>query len=280
MIDYYQNRRQEEKRSRHHKIVAVFFGVITILILAGLYWLVHSQILEIKNISINMNVQDEGLKQNIEQIFYSDLGNGSFSKIFFNDKNILIADIYKNSITSDIQKRLPLLKDVSIDADIFGRKVSINAETRERYAIWCSENTSASSSSSGFDSSFPECFWFDRTGFVFDGAPSTEGQLIYKVLDFSGAPISVGNYVLPDDEPGNLVGIFSLIDSIGVSYRTLYLKDRQLEEITSDITKPPVFYFSLRNNPLYALGALQALRGELNKFLYVDLRVTNRIYYK
>ncbi len=280
MIDYYQNRRQEERRARHHKIAAVFFGLVIILILAGLYWLMHSQILEIRGFAVNVNNQDEGLKKSVEQIFYSELGDEALSKIFTNNKNILIADIYKKSIMSDIQKDLPLIKNVSIDANIFGRDISIEVQTREHYAIWCTGNINSSSSSSSSDISFPECFWFDRTGFVFDNAPSTEGQLIYKVLDFSGEAVSIGNSILPNDESGNLVKMFNLLDSVGISYRTLYLKDRQLEEVTSDRNRSPVFYFSLRNDPSYALHALQTLGSELNKLQYIDLRIPNRIYYR
>lgn len=280
MIDYYQNRRQEEKRARHHKIAAVFFGIVAVAVLAGAYWFMRSQASEIKDFSVNISGSGDDLKKDVENIFYDNLGNLFFSKIFSNGKNIILADIYKDRITSDIQNKLPLIKDLSVHINVFNRTVSVGAATRERYAIWCVENQNVLNSGSGPDNLSSECFWFDGAGFVFGLAPSTEGQLIYKVLDSSGAQVSMGKSILSDNEPANLIAMFELMDNSGFSYRTLYIKDKQLEEITSNSSIKPVFWFSLRNNPSYALQALQSLGTALKKASYIDLRVPNRIYYQ
>ena len=279
MIDYYQNKRQEERRSRKHKIAAVFLTILTIAVLSGLFWVMHNQISQIKNLSVNINGPEGDLKNDIGRIYYDVLQNGVFSKVFGNDKNILLADVYESGIISAIQKQFPIINNLSIRTDILKRSVSVDASVRQRYGIWCFDRNASPDATSTSDLS-PDCYWFDPSGVVFDSAPSTEGELINKVVDSSDLAVALGGRVLPADESGNIVAMFDLMEKVGFPYRTLYLKDRNLEEISSSDSVTPVFRFSLMNNPSYALRALQDLGSDLKKASYIDLRISNRIYYR
>jgi hypothetical protein len=90
----------------------------------------------------------------------------------------------------------------------------------------------------------------------------------------------LGNKILNQDEIENLIAIFDLMEKSGFSHKTFYIENNDLKEIYSSDFSKPVFKFSLRNNPSYALGFLKERFEELKKVNYIDLRISNRIYYQ
>ena len=126
-----------------------------------------------------------------------------------------------------------------------------------------------------------DCYWFDKKGVLFDKAPQTEGEIIYKVKDFSGRELNIGGRAIDETLFGNLLKIFEVLDKSGLGIKTLRLNEMNLEEIISESPSAPKIYFSLRINPFFGLSVLQSLKNfGLEKIEYIDLRVENRGYYK
>jgi hypothetical protein len=305
MIDYYQSHKQRERRLRRRRIAAFFLTILLVVFLSFFYWLMHSRYLEIKYLSFDFDGKDgQILEDKITQIYFNFLGEKNLSKFFLNDKNILVAKIYKNQAALNIKNQVPLIKEVLIKTNLIRGEVSIRLSLREKYGIWCflknnliqeeeidnSLNNDIEDSSStilskdlSFFSDFDKfiCYWFDSNGIIFDIAPSTQGQLINKVIDLSGDNINhLGEAILPLDKFKNLLEMFNVIKISGLSYQTLYLKDKNTDELSTSDSIKPVFYFSLRNNPSYAIGPLKNMFSTLKNASYIDLRVPNRIYYR
>lgn len=294
MIDYYQNQRTERKKRRKVKIFLVLIFFVLIVFVAGIIYFLHSSYSRIEKINVSMDVQDSPLEANISQAYQSVLDENKsfiFEKIF--GKNSVFTSLLDSGeISKSIENSIPEVSEVKIETDVFSRSINIVGSARVKFGLWCYEKnllslTSATTSdststatadlSSGTSS---KCLWFDRGGTAFLEGPNTEGQLIYKVIDVYDNPVELGQKLLDQDLIDNIVASFDFLDNSGLGYKTIYLSDPKLEEAHTDTSVTPVIYFSLRNNPTYALKAFLESKSQLNKASYVDLRIPNRIYYK
>jgi hypothetical protein len=100
------------------------------------------------------------------------------------------------------------------------------------------------------------------------------------VIDAYGNPVKLGQKLLDQNSIDNITAMFDFLENSGLEYKTLYLSEPKIEEAHTDLSVTPVIYFSLRNNPTYALKAFLESKPKLIKSGYIDLRVSNRIYYK
>lgn len=287
MLDYYQTAKERERKRRRMKRVAIVAAIFFVLIISGGIFLLRSNALQMKGIAVI--VQDDSLVDSVKQIFFNQISSQSFlSRLLLNRNSIVLAEMNKGAVAREIQSQMPLLKNVSINVDLFSRTVLITASLRERYGLWCQENIGIASGS-GQEASSSDglvntagCFWFDRDGVVFSEGPSAEGQLIRKIIDTDPAsvPLGMGNSVLKASQMKVLLAIFDFMNSIDLPQTILFLNNEALEEVATDNTQTPVFYFSLRNDPAYALKAIEGMGSKISKLQYIDLRVANRIYYK
>ena len=107
-----------------------------------------------------------------------------------------------------------------------------------------------------------------------------QGNAVNTVMDNYGAPITIGSAILSQDETHHLMEIFQFLDAIHAPVRTLIYDTPQLEEVqTASMHGYPVIYFTLTQNPQFALDAIKNI-GDISALSYIDLRVANRIYYK
>jgi len=283
MIDYYQKRKYEERKLRKRKVVAFFLVFFVILLIISFAWLMHASVFQINDLSINIanNLSDDLIKDEIKKTYFKVLEDNFFSKLFQNKKNILIAKIYEPNIKNFIAQKFPKVENISIKTNLFKKSVLLDVFLRQYYGIWCFQKKSDLADSTSTQTSVSDCYWFDRQGVAFDYAPNTQGQLINKIIDLSSKPsIFLGNKILNQDEIENLIAIFDLMEKSGFSYKTFYIENNDLKEIYSSDFSKPVLKFSLRNNPSYALGFLKEHFEELKKVNYIDLRISNRIYYQ
>ena len=256
-MEFYVDEKQHRKKRRIFKLKIYVGLAIFLLLLAGIFYaVVYSPLFQITR--INADTETEKLKS-----FFS-----SRSKLakFLGVNNILV---WNNNV-GDFLKQNPQIINLSIKKNYFHREVDVNFQKRERFGIWC-QQISAS------------CWWFDKNGVAFEYAPKTEGEMIYKVDDFSERQLVIGDKVIKEDLFANLLKIFNILKQSDLNIRTLQMKDLSLQEATIEPENVlmPKIYFSLRFDPAFAMPAIQAIKEYgLNKIEYVDFRVENRAYYK
>ena len=260
MSEFYVDERQRAKRRRILKL-KIYGAIATLFILlAGVFYsVVYSPLFQIKNISI-LTWSDDVNIDDLRNFF----ANQSKISSFLGADNILI---WKSDELNRFLETQPRLFELAIEKKYLKREIILMAKEREKFGIWCQ--------------SLGDCYWFDKKGVLFDKAPQTEGEIIYKVKDFSGRELNIGGRAIDETLFGNLLKIFEVLDKSGLGIKTLRLNEMNLEEIISESPSAPKIYFSLRINPFFGLSVLQSLKNfGLEKIEYIDLRVENRGYYK
>ena len=160
-----------------------------------------------------------------------------------------------------------VLESAAVEKDWLTRSVVIKIQERERLGIWCVEGEN--------------CYWLDNNGIVFEEAPATEGSLILKVYDLQKADLRLGFSVIEDRFINNLNSILKNLDQLNAAIRKITF-DRKLQEVKVETYGGPDILFSIRFDPVPSIEAFQKLSETLDprKIDYVDLRVSNRVYYK
>ncbi len=205
----------------------------------------------------------------------------------------------KLSFFENIDLTNTLIRTSRVNKNYISKKLNINIEEREPYAIWCQSSplvlqavnievatsTEVATSSVGNISDshvgVPDvCYWFDKDGFMFAEAPETEGVLIRSVHDVSGREIQTGNYILPNEQKNMLFKILEFVDAAGIKVKYFQLEPIEKQEVTAVSAAGPAIYFSLRLDPAFALEPVRTLVPTLPGLKYVDLRSENKVFYK
>jgi len=299
-INFDKKHKREDKKFLKYKIIAAVAGFL--ILLAGVFYLlVYSPLLRITQINMDTNalarqsLGDGGdLINNLKSFFV----NQSKLTKFLGSDNILVWNIGK---LGEFEKG-PEIAEISLKKDYIERTIEIDVKLRERFGVWClqtrtnidSTQTNADTSSinkvvnSPLDSvSIPQmsafCYWFDKNGVLFAVAPEIEGNAINKIDDFSGRDLKLGDSILGENLTPNLIKIFNVLENSGLGIKALKLGSLVLQEIVFEQpqTSLPKIYFSLRFDPEFVSPAIENLKKTgLEKIIYVDFRVENRVYYK
>lgn len=304
-MDFYLD---EKQRRRQHRILKFkIYGSLFILILlvaAVFYVIAYTPILKIKNISVKTtsagvpeflvgesietaaNFQnDEVFNQKLISDFKAFFTAHSKINSFLGVDNILTWN--EKSIPDDyLIKNYPQIAEFKMEKDYIERSVEVSLTKRQKLGVWCKmdkiqEGAATSTASNGLVS--PDCFWFDKEGVAFAEAPAAEGNLIYKINDFSGRPLELGDSVLEKKFLTNLIKIFEVLEKADLKAESLRLENLALQEIIAEPVAgfSPKIYFSLKSDPIFGLSALTSFKNiDLAKIDYIDLRVPNRAYYK
>lgn len=263
-MEFYVDEKQKRKNRRLLKIkIYVWFTALSLLLVGIFYTVVYSSVFRITKIDVDVNT--DLYKPNLTEdlkIFFA--GRSKIAK-FLGADNILIW----NNKTDDFLKKNFQIISLSVKKNYFRREIKIGFQKRERFGVWCGQNEI--------------CFWFDKNGATFERAPKIEGEMIYKVNDFSERVLAVGNKVIEERLFVNLLKIFNILEKNNLGVRTLQIKDLSLQEA---IVEPknilmPKIYFSLRFDPSFAEPSIQEIKEYgFDKIEYIDFRVENRAYYK
>ncbi|MDP3956535.1 MAG: hypothetical protein Q8P97_00890 [bacterium] len=272
-MDYSEELQYRKKRRRFRVVASVFLFLFVVLMSGGAYLFFYTDTFYFTHIEIM------GLK-NLKK------------------EDVLAKN--KISFFEGINLKNPLIKTSVINRDYIYKKLDIALEEREPYAIWCRSvpqistvptapnaevaTSTASSTVSSTVINSPEmpsdCYWFDKDGFIFAGAPETEGVLLLEVEDISLREIKIGEYVLPDDERTTLFKIFNFIDVLNIKVRQFRLEPLDKQEVTAFTEAGPMIYFSLRLDPSFAIEPVRSLKATLPTLKYVDLRSENKVFYR
>ena len=150
-------------------------------------------------------------------------------------------------------------------------------EERQPIGIWCYEDSGS-------------CWWFDDEGVIFRRSPTTQGNLIAIVKDYSQTGGGLNSKILPDRFMKNFLSIIQVMQKSSLDEKEILLKDLAVEEVEvllgagpdSSGGRGPMLYFSLRFPADSALAAIEHLQEKpgLKNIKYIDFRVENRVYYR
>jgi cell division septal protein FtsQ len=279
-MKFYLNEKQQRKRRRILKLK--IFGILTVFFIfvgALIYLVGWSPLFQIKKFAVEPTDIEEN-KELIQEIKNSFVGSSKLiSFLGLKQDNILI---WKTE-ADNFYKNYPWIADLKIDKDYFNRKITIEVKKREKFGIWCSLTNDQQSTTNTRQLIVSDCWWFDgEKGIIFSKAPSSEGELINKVLDSSGRSLKAGEPIFSNKKLiENLLKIFEVLEKAELKVKTLKLEKIETQEVIVDSITVPKIYFSLRISPEFSLAALQSLKNlGLEKIEYIDLRVENRAYYK
>lgn len=293
----------------------VFFVLGLVLIfLAGiclLVWFVlRMSFFDVKSIEI-FGLPDRGEEKLVANVQSFLDGNHFISRILGYD-NIMAWKVDGVNFL----KEHPEYEIFTLNRDFLNHKISILVKERERFGLWCKKALTAeraiqigkkteiingggiststdlsgevtgggefSEAGNGGANNADVCWWFDKEGVAFSLAPAIESELFKRVEDFSNRELVLGDNVLPYDQFGNLLKVYEILDAFRINSKTLYLEDMSLQEVAVRSLTDPDIYFSIRSDPGFAAYVIENLKDK-NQWLgleYVDLRVSNRAYFK
>lgn len=262
MRDYVQGKQEEKRRKKAYKVHFIILGIAIVFCIAGIIWFLRSDVYTVAQVTTE-NI-DSVLQPQIIQLANEHIQDRSWiSSLFLNTQSLLGFSTY--SLAEKIAKTYPILTDISISKNYFTRNVTISARERKKMALWC---TSAD-----------VCWWFDEAGVVFLEGPSTQGQLINKITSRSSDSVVLGEKIPIQGDISIIEPIFSFLDAIGAPTKNI-IWDNDREEIQTDFyAQFPVIYFSTQQNPNFALTEVKKIKN-LKNLSYIDLRISNRIFYK
>lgn len=173
---------------------------------------------------------------------------------------------------------------VSVTKNWWTRSITIIAEPRTQFGIWCNEKSAQAfpSDTAKEPSRTPSaaCHWFDDSGFLFGDAPETAGQLIPRITEEGSDALPLGETVLPSEIFQHLQAILSFLKGERITVSSFRLM-RPLAELHAAVPGGAVIRFSIRDDPsTTALPALhQLLETErLANLNYIDLTVPDKVF--
>ena len=140
----------------------------------------------------------------------------------------------------------PRFDTFNMRKNYFKRTVQVTATEREKSFAWCFE-------ASG------DCFWTDKTGFIFSPAPASSGGLITVISDWREMPPGIGGYVLPASMNENLNSIIAIIGRLDLSVDSIKIENIKLRELLISASNGPRIIFSLSIDPDFTETAIRSL---------------------
>jgi len=174
---------------------------------------------------------------------------------------------------AEILETFPKIGEIKIKKN--PETVEITVEERGAIGVWCGRAG--------------ECFYFDKSGVIFEESPKSTGSLILAIQDersqLSGSdPDSLGEIVVSSDEINFFQETKGLISRNFPFNAQLFIitEKSEFELQTSENWR---VFLNKKESPQYQVSNLKYLLDEEIKnrrweLDYVDLRLGNRVYYK
>ncbi|TSC52354.1 MAG: hypothetical protein LiPW39_597 [Parcubacteria group bacterium LiPW_39] len=268
------------------------WGGIFILVLGGLVYLTAiSPVFKIKEIAVSGNNFVSAAE--IEEAVRA-LGRQKFLKIITQDTIFALSG---KKIENKILTEFPALREIKVKKIPFD-KIEILVKEREPAAVWCQTKpesvlaptpvVSATSSAATQKKQLPQseqCYFVDKEGILFRQAPEISGTLAATFYDSSGQAPVLGNQVVASSTIAFAQQLKKAAREIGLDI-TAFLCEEQISQDLSVLTSEGWWiYFDVSRPALTQMKIVESLLGEEIKekrvnLQYVDLRITNRVYYR
>ena len=266
--------------------VLVSVGILVFIIIAGKF-----SVQEINVYAENDAVFDPNLAALIRQhVVEHAEENSRFLKnsIFFLDAS---------EVESEILQSFPRAADVTIVKKYLPRIIEISFREREATGIWCNVKLRAleSTGEEGIPSAtgeetgelpavVDECYYVDREGVIFQEAPLSRGFLMTIIRDYGNYPdLRLGMRPLSVEDAQF---IFQTRDHFKTELPMTGIKELLYEsgEITAVTDKGLRIYLNRSYGPAKNVAVIREILNKSQEgtevFDYLDLRITNKAYYK
>lgn len=274
---------RRERRLKFRKRVLIVF--LTFAFLSGLIYCTHARFMRVETITIEGNrvVDTREVNRLVEA---SIDGNAIF---VFPKNNIFLVGTH--SLENTILRDFPRIEMVSITKHFF-HELKVSITERKGTYLWCGALLSNDSEEN------TSCYFVDDAGYIFSPSPYFSGGAYFKFyggLDANEIANPVGAYILEEDTFASLVHFTDQILTLGFdsealeiqengTYSILLSKNSDKQEsntkiiFTKDNTLDDIY-----KNLVTALSSVdfkREVRDNRDRLLYIDLRFTNKIYYK
>jgi hypothetical protein len=264
-----------KKRKKIRRGMTIFI-IILLPILVSAYVVLLSPLFKIQAVEVsgNKEVKTEEIENN------------------FDYRNILL--FTEDKIKGDLLKKFPKISDLEIKKNLIKRTVELTIEERERLGIICRiteqrtpDHTAgqALNNEQSIREEIEGCFYIDKEGFIFEGAPQTSGSLVLLIKDYSQTDFYLGKQVF---EQG-IVNFISqikqgLFSETGIKVLDFTIPSFPYKDLKVMTSEGWYIIFDLEGDLKSQFLALKAALEEKIKdrqgLEYMDLRIENRIYYK
>ncbi|RJQ24948.1 hypothetical protein C4565_09130 [Candidatus Parcubacteria bacterium] len=162
---------------------------------------------------------------------------------------------------------LPLASSINVTSNIEEKTVIADVTPRVMRGVWCVLNG---------------CFVFDEDGILFAHAPDVSGSLILKIRDENNTPVSLGSSVLSSEEFRLMSHAVEHVKKNNIPVSEVVLQNKELKEWATVAPNGFSVRFSFNTIPEDLDSVFKGVfeRTQLEKLTYIDLRVSNRVYFK
>jgi len=254
------------KKKRKKKRFLLILSLIAAIVVLGfvIYFSRHSFVVisEVRVVGEGIN-GEKAIQDSVEKII------SGYHFFLVPKANALIYP--RKVIKETVLGKFPRIK--SIDLDLDGLRI-LNVEVQERvpFALYCANP-------------FP-CFYLDEEGFIFASLPDSPDQTYFKYFRETPLINPLGENLLPSEEFKSLTDFIKVLPSLGIDSRALEIGDNEYSLILSGGSK--IIWrqgddFVLLFSNLEAFLSDEAIQSQedfLEKVLYLDMRVANKVFYK
>lgn len=280
MQDYNQSLRKDKRRKK----VKIFLIVLSIIIILSLSTLIYT-IFYTNVFRFNKIILSGSSEITLETLFPEEQKPYLFDNVTIDNLKIAKFTVNKNYfkkiLNITIKERKPF--GVWCGGETVSEKVIGEPQAPDAANVSSSSSTASTSNEmilSTIVNSNSKCYWFDNTGLIYDRAPATTGTLVKSLNELGGRNLELGDNILPKEILDKMFKIFDILDRAEINVINYELPDLKLEEFSAILPNKTVIYFSLRNDIATIFEALQSIKPKLYELKYVDLRSSNKIFYK
>ena len=287
-ILYTPKEKKQFQKQKKHYYMRVGVGVfVLMLIVAGTFFGVRLQALQIHNVSLNglSAIQEEDVKREIASML-----SGSYAAGLVPYRFLLAAPT--EAIIQHIKNQFPLIAGMEIKKE-FPDTLAITIQERQLFGVLCNDgvgiaiagNDRADEGSVDQEDREIQCFYLDTAGIAYQKAPQTQGFLIMKVS--TDAPdIPLGGHGV---DPMMMRRMMELnqklpaaVGSAIVGYRLLHTIPHELRAVTKQGFSLMIKQDGDMDSLLYVLKTVldKEIGNKRGSLDYVDLRFGNKVFYK
>ena len=270
-----------EKRILRRKRIALFFGVLFLLLIGGFIYTAHLTRIQLMNVNVigNKVLDSDDIVSRVD----ADL-SGSYAYVIPHRNAFLYP---KNKILADLQSTFPKIATVTVYRTDFKTLLVTITEVRGR-ALWC-----------GMDATVPDapCYFTDDSGEIVSSAPQFSGNVYPRFYGGALANPSAENAPLGQAFAyaktfGDLIAFQSSIVALGFQVKAISIGPADEDTLTLDLGggKTALVRFlkdddlpTITGNLAAALGnsdLANSMKTDKANLEYFDLRFTNKVYYK